>query len=151
MAEDKDIDVSIDGLGLKFTGKVTLQQAIEMLRVASLDPDAVPRVAESQESGGAGGGVFDLALSELINEIDPKTSAETIALIALWVMETEGKESISRQDVRDRYQEARLPPPANFPRDFSTAISKGYLAPIKGDRNSFYVTRTGRKLAELEE
>lgn len=151
MSDSTDVRVIIDGMGLKFEGQVTFRQAVEMLRIASVPavsfPD-VPQLAGQPPAASAKSGIKDYALSELVNELEPASSAETIAIIASWVLETEELEAVTRQNVRDRYQEARLAPPSNFPRDFKTAISKGLLAQVKGEKDRFYVTRTGRKLLE---
>jgi hypothetical protein len=150
MADSNEISVKIEGSGLSFVGKVSLRQAIEMLRIASLTSDEVttlshpPAAASNKEPKSMHG----LSLREAVDHAAPKTSAETIAVIGAWLMDEEGLEDLSRQDIRDRYQDARLAAPGNYPRDFSAAVQKGFLAPTKADKNRFYVTKTGRKLLE---
>lgn len=144
------ISVKIDGAGLSFSGTVTLRQAVEMLRIASMSDEELAKASHSSGSSplqGAGN-VGGLSLREAIDQAAPKNSAETIAVIAAWLMDEEGLADLSRQDIRDRYQDARLAAPGNYPRDFSGAVQKGFLAPTKGDKSRFYVTRTGRKLLE---
>lgn len=148
--ETSDISVTIEGSGLSFTGNVSLRQAVEMLRIASMTADELTKVPErpSEQSGPRTTNFDGLSLREAIDQAAPKTSAEVIAVIGAWLMDEEGLEELSRQDIRDRYQDARLAAPGNYPRDFSTAVQKGFLAPTKSDKNRFYVTRTGRKLLE---
>lgn len=145
-----DISVEIDGGGLSFSGKVTLRQAIEMVRIASMKEDELTKTSRDSSvsmpppAANAGG----LSLREIIDLAAPKTSPETIAVIGSWLMDEQGLSELTRQDIRDRYQDARLPAPGNYPRDFSGAVQKGFLAPTKSDKNKFYVTRRGRKLLE---
>jgi hypothetical protein len=150
MVDNADISVKIDGSGLSFAGKVSLRQAIEMLRIASMPADDLGKFLDqpAEPAAQSGSNIVGLSLREAITQADPKTSAETIAIIGAWLMDEENLEDLSRQDIRDRYQDARLSPPGNYPRDFAAAVQKGFLAPIKGNKNRFYVTRTGRKLLE---
>lgn len=145
-----DISVKIDGAGLSFSGTVTLRQAVEMLRIASMAEEDFNKAPYL--SGGAGAqsepNTHGLSLREAIDHAEPKNSAETIAVIGAWLMDEEGLTELTRQDIRDRYQDARLAAPGNYPRDFSVCVQKGFLAPTKSDKNKFYVTRTGRKLLE---
>jgi hypothetical protein len=147
---DSDVSVNIEGSGLSFTGAVSLRQAIEMLRIASMADEEVTKLSEKPKEMGVDSNVTGMSLREAITQADPKTSPETIAVIGTWLMNEEGFEDLSRQDIRDRYQDARLPPPGNYPRDFAGAIQKGFLAPTKADKSRFYVTRTGRKLLEAQ-
>lgn len=147
MAEDSNVAVTIDGGGLKFSGKVTFRQAIEMLRITSLSEEQL-QSPTAPAAHDAAPKKQKLSLRETLAAASPKTSPATIAVIAAWVMDEEDTDGVSRDDVSSRYQDARLPKPGNFSRDFSSAVAKGYLAPARGDRNKFYVTQTGRALVE---
>ena len=149
---DEQISVDMKGSGLSLSGFVTLKQAIEMLRIASLHPDEVEGATRSNKSPtDAKASPTSLSLPELINRVQPATSPETITVIATWLMDAEGLESVTRADVGARYRDARLPPPGNLPRDFAKAIRKGFLAPVRGNNDQFYVTRTGRSLLDSKE
>jgi hypothetical protein len=150
MVDENDITIRIDGRGLSFNGAVSLRQAVEMLRIASMTPDEVATASRQVErtDNPRTNQLAELSLREALDQAAPKTSPETIAVIGAWLMDIEGVEDITRQSVRDRYQDARLSAPGNYPRDFALAVQKGFLAPTKSDKNRFYVTRTGRKLLE---
>jgi len=149
MGETRDISVKIEGSGLSFNGNVSLRQAVEMLRIASMTDNDLTKLSEkSKQEDVNANKMSGLSLREAIDLAAPKNSPETIAVIGAWLMEEEGLPDLSRQDIRDRYQDARLAAPGNYPRDFSGAVQKGFLAPTKGDKSRFYVTRTGRKLLE---
>jgi hypothetical protein len=149
---EESIKVDMSGAGLTFSGSVSLQQAVEMLRIASLKPEDFVNVQQNR-----GTKIDDapsasaMSLPELLNLAKPATSPETIATIAAWIMDSENAASVTRADVSARYRDARLPLPGNFPRDFSKAVQKGLLASVRGSKDEFYVTRTGRSLLSSKE
>jgi hypothetical protein len=154
MSEQSNIKLTLEGGGLSYAGSVTLRQAAEIVRVASLKPEDLlvkssPSTPSNPPSDKAS--VSELSLPEAINAAKPGNSPETITVIATWIMDTEGADSVSRADVASRYRDARLPPPGNMPRDFSQAVRKGLLAPVRGNSNQFYVTQTGRALLANKE
>lgn len=149
MNEERKVEIKIEGAGLKFEGQVSFVHAIEMLRVATISEKMIAEKPSEKRAEPSGGKIADFALSELIHLTDPATSAETIAIIATWICDTENLDTLTRMEIRERYKEARLPEPGNYARDFNTSISKGFLAQARGEKDRFYVTRTGRKLAEI--
>jgi hypothetical protein len=154
MAADASIKLTLEGSGLSYSGSVTLAQAAEIVRVASLSPEQLSSglaPLPSMTVASQASGIEKLSLPEALNRSKPTTSAETIAVIATWIMDSEGVESVSRADVASRYRDARLPPPGNLPRDFSQAVRKGFLASVRGNSDQFYVTQTGRALLTPKE
>lgn len=149
---DDRITIEMSGAGLSFSGSVTLKQAVEMLRIASLRPDEVvaPTTVPTNTTESTAAAVA-LSLPEVLNSAQPSTSPETMTVIAAWLMDTEGTDFVTRAEIAARYQEARLPPPGNLPRDFAKAVQKGFLAPVRGSKDQFYVTRTGRQLLGSKE
>ena len=153
MTEESQVNLTLDGGGLSYRGVVSLLQAAEIVRIASLKPSellqkSVPLAASTLQPKSE---TLGLSLPETLNVAKPATSPETIAVISTWIMDTEGAESVSRADVASRYRDARLPPPGNLPRDFSQAVRKGLLASVRGSSDQFYVTKTGRALLENRE
>ncbi|RIA37739.1 hypothetical protein DFR49_3627 [Hephaestia caeni] len=144
------VKLSLAGDGLSFEKYISMKQAVAIMRVAAMSADEVASVDDvsagakiEQPRMGA-----QISLSEALSTAEPKTSPETIAVIADWVMSEDEVESISREDVSDRYQDARLSMPGNFHRDFAKAVQKGFLAPMRGNKNRFYVTKTGQALSK---
>lgn len=154
---DSQVSVTIEGMGLKYEGNVSLRHALEMLRVSTLPAELLDkpgRPAEApadRKASSTIGSLGELSLAEVLDEAKPTTSPETIAVIACWVMDTGGQDSVTRQDVSSRYQDARLPLPGNFARDFASAVAKGFIAPSRSDKNLFYVTRKGRGLLRKDD
>lgn len=153
MSDDQIVELTLKGSGLSYTSSVSLRQAAEIIRIASLSATdllssaqtvspATPPQAQSPQKARE----MALSLPETLNLAKPSTSPETIAVISGWVMESDGAEFVTRSDIAGRYRDARLPPPANLPRDFSQAVRKGFLAPVRGSSDQFYVTQTGRAL-----
>ena len=128
---DEQISVDMKGSGLSFSGFVTLKQAIEMLRIASLHPDEVEGATRSNKSP------TDAKASPTSLSLPDDSPVDSVV--------------VARADVGARYRDARLPPPGNLPRDFAKAIRKGFLAPVRGNNDQFYVTRTGRTLLDSKE
>lgn len=154
MPEESNIKLTLQGGGLSYSGSVTLLQAAEIVRVASLAHEELLMKnanTSAQNYPAHKPSLGALALPEVLNLAKPTTSPETIAVIATWIMDTEQVESVSRADVSARYRDARLPLPGNFPRDFSQAVRKGFLAPVRGNNDQFYVTKTGRALLDSKE
>lgn len=154
MSEEANVKLSLEGGGLSYANSITILQAAEIVRIASLKPGELLERSASAPSPSTRqqkNSVAEISLPEALKLGNPSTSAETIAVIATWIMDTESAEAVTRADVAARYRDARLSPPANLPRDFSQAIRKGFLAPVRGSNDLFYVTQTGRALLNGKE
>ena len=68
---------------------------------------------------------------EYLREKRPQTSSDTILVLAAYLELNEHRRPFSRDDLRRLMRSARLPEPANFPRDVGVAISKGYIQPLE--------------------
>lgn len=80
---------------------------------------------------------------EYVREKQPQTSSDTILVLAGYIEFFEHRRPFSRDDLRRVMRAARLPEPANFPRDVGVAVSKGYIQPF-GD--GFQLTNSGLEL-----
>lgn len=80
---------------------------------------------------------------EYIREKQPQTSSDTILVLAGFLELHENRRPFSRDDLRRLMRAARLPEPANFPRDVGVAVTKGYIQPL-GD--GFQLTNSGLQL-----
>jgi hypothetical protein len=86
-----------------------------------------------------------LALIELLKEKNPGTIPETIATFAYYRERHEGKSTFSREDIRQYFSKAKLPPPGNYDRDFVNAVKRGW---IHEDGSESYVTSRGVEAVE---
>lgn len=86
-----------------------------------------------------------LSIVELLQEKEPSTSAERIALFAYYREKYEGVSRFSRSDLQPYFGKAHLKPPANYDRDFVAAVKKGWL---HEDDNESYITTKGIEAVE---
>ncbi|MGB7101895.1 MAG: hypothetical protein WBD95_24405, partial [Xanthobacteraceae bacterium] len=59
-----------------------------------------------------------------------------------------GATDFSKDDVLTQFRIAREAMPGNFRRDFSWAISTGWIAEDPHDPNRFYITQSGKRAVE---
>jgi hypothetical protein len=81
--------------------------------------------------------------AEYIREKKPQTSSDTILVLAAYLELHERRRPFSRDDLRRLMRSARLPEPANFPRDLGVAVSKGYIQALD---DGFQLTNTALEL-----
>jgi len=82
---------------------------------------------------------------ELIQEKNPATNAQRIALFAYHREKFEGEPRFSRADLRSYFGKAKEPPPANYDRDFAAAVREGW---IHEDGAESYLTSKGLEAVE---
>jgi hypothetical protein len=80
---------------------------------------------------------------EYLREKRPQTSSDTILVLAAYLELNERRRPFGRDDLRRLMRSARLPEPANFPRDVGVAVSKGYIQPIE---DGFQLTNSALEL-----
>lgn len=118
-------------LGLSFTGAQGASWSM------------APQIASRGESSSSS--VRPKGLTEFLNEKKPGTSSQRIVLFAYYRDRHEKVPTFSRVDLRPYFAKAKLTPPANYDRDFSTAVERGW---IHEDGSNSYVTQKGVELAE---
>ena len=84
-------------------------------------------------------------LTEFLNEKTPGTSSQRIVLFAFYRERHEAIATFSRVDLRPYFAKAKLTPPSNYDRDFSTAVERGW---IHEDGSNSYITQKGVDLVE---
>lgn len=101
-------------------------------RVGMTDADRTSRV-----------GGQECSLREFMNDHNPKRIPEKIAVITEFLEKYRETKFVNRQVLVDAFEEARESPPANLARDITWAVKIGWLAPGKGDPDSYYLTQSG--------
>lgn len=86
-----------------------------------------------------------LSPRELIQEKQPTTNAQRIALFAYHREKVEGLARFSRADLESYFAKAKEPPPGNYGRDFQAAVSLGW---IYEDGDDSYLTTKGLEAVE---
>lgn len=86
-----------------------------------------------------------LSLRELMEQKHPVTNPQNIALFAFYRERVEGLTRFGRSDLREYFSRARLKPPANFDRDFSKAVTAGWIHEAGAES---YITTKGIESVE---
>jgi hypothetical protein len=82
---------------------------------------------------------------ELIQEKNPATNAQRIAVFAYHREKFGGEPRFSRADLKRYFSKAKEPPPANYDRDFAAAVKQGW---IHEDGAESYLTSKGLEVVE---
>lgn len=86
-----------------------------------------------------------LSLIELMQEKNPSTNAQKIALFAYYRDKYEGNPRFGRDDLRVYFGTAKESPPSNYDRDFVNAVRSGW---VHEDGDDSYVTSKGIEVVE---
>lgn len=86
-----------------------------------------------------------VSLIEIMEEKSPATNPQRIVVFAFFRERVQGQPRFSRHDLERYFGDARLPPPANFDRDFNAAVTQGW---IHEDADQSYLTTKGLEAVE---
>ena len=115
---------------------------------AAQQPPAAPQPGASAVStlpGAPALAARPLSLVELVQQKDPTTNAQRIALFAYYREKHENLPRFARADLERYFALARLSPSANFDRDFVETVKKGW---IHEDGADSYLTSKGVEAVE---
>ena len=82
---------------------------------------------------------------ELIQQKNPATNAQRLAIFAYYRENVEGHARFARDDLKQYFSKARVSPPQNFDRDFKSAVQAGW---IYEDGVESYLTTKGIEAVE---
>lgn len=108
-------------------------------------PEAPQSAASRTETVPRTTPVRPVSLIELMQEKQPRTNVEKIALFAYYREKHEGKPRFARADLESYFAKARELPPANFDRDFANTVKNAW---IHEDENQSYITSKGIEAVE---
>lgn len=138
---DETVRVRITGRGIDMERDVSvavLPQLVSFLLGAPAVA-APGRVLEGLVPA-AGGTERVTSIAEYLREKQPRTSADTLLALSGYLELIDHKRPFTREDMRRLMRAARLTEPANFPRDFAVAVTKGYIQAVTG---GFQLTNSG--------
>lgn len=75
---------------------------------------------------------------------------EKMLALGAYIEDELGQVSFTRNDVREAFERAREPLPGNFARDFGVALSNRWIAEVRGSKDDFHVTGTGKKIVNAK-
>jgi hypothetical protein len=123
-----------------------LTSALSLLGMAKVDPSPNPsHPPDASRPPAQSPSARPMSPVELIQQKNPATNAQRIALFAYHRDKNEGQSRFGRADLLPYFAKARLPAPANYDRDFSSAVQLGY---IYEDGTESYLTSRGVEAVE---
>jgi hypothetical protein len=84
-----------------------------------------------------------LSVREMIDEAKPNTHAQRITVFGHFVAQGHPDGFFTNDEVKEQYQLAREKLTLHFSREVDKAISTGWIEPVRGEKNTFFVTRKG--------
>lgn len=90
----------------------------------------------------------ELSLREFLDSLEPKRGPDKITAIGVYLKDHHGQETFSGAELERAFQSASEPVPANMPRDIKWTVKTGWIAPALAAKGRYYVTKTGRSVAE---
>lgn len=90
----------------------------------------------------------ELSLREFLDQLEPKRGPDKITAIGVYLNDHRDQDTFSGPELEQAFQSASEPVPANMPRDIKWTVKTGWIAPSLGTKGRYYVTKTGRSVAE---
>jgi len=155
-------EVTVMGPGISITRPVdeaTMSNVIALLFGGGLAASAAPSgrggagTGGSGGTGGAGGAARtpqslqwdeDLTLGEFITEVGARSFPQKICTAGYYLINFQGADSFTRDEVRTALADAHEDMPANYSRDWTAAASGHLIAAKQGEAGQFIIPRTGR-------
>jgi hypothetical protein len=140
---------TLKGKGLDFANEVGLPIARQLLNVALGGQPPAWSHRPAVDQGGSAATESDQlplqhSLREFLDHVEARRNPEKIVAIGEYLTIHENRSDFSKDEVLSQFRVAREPVPGNFPRDFTWALSIGWIAEDAHNRGRFYVTKTGK-------
>jgi hypothetical protein len=116
----------------------TLSAALQLPVSTSPRPALAPQASRP-------GGERPLSPVELLQQKEPATNPQRIALFAYYRERVEGLARFAKDDLKPYFAKARQPAPQNFDRDYRRAVAAGW---IYDDGADSYLTSKGLEAVE---
>jgi len=142
---------SLHGPGVAIDKEVDQSVALALMQVA-LGASRQNAIISSSSGASASsvGARPQLSLREFVDGVRAKSNPEKMTAFGIYVREHLGRESFSRDEIKGLFRSAGEALPANFPRDFKSAIQSGWIAPDQGAVDLYYVTRRGDEMIKQQ-
>ena len=146
------VRVTVAGQGIDLIRDVSIELLPQLIGLLvgsspaganSTDTIHTDRSAIHRPAGDVSPSERPVGVAEYVREKRPQTSSDTILVLAGYLELHERRRPFGRDDLRRLMRIARLPEPANFPRDVGVAVSKGYIQPLE---DGFQLTNTALEL-----
>lgn len=154
--EGETVRVTVSGAGLELARDVPvglLPRLIALLVVPGEDVSFATNTIHTSARGiqasesGVSAAERPVGVAEYIRDKKPQTSTDTILVLGAYLELHESRRPFTRDDLRRLMRVARLPEPANFPRDIGVAVAKGYIQPLE---DGFQLTNSGLEMVSQD-
>jgi hypothetical protein len=137
---EKPFKITVEGPGISIAREVA-ESVLPRLMALLVIPDSAG-VAEPH-IGRQGGSVSATSIGEFLSELNIRSNPERIAGVALFLRETMGRDTVSKDDLPTWFQRAGQPAPKNIHRDIKDAVAQRLIAEDHAHAGEFLVTDTG--------
>jgi hypothetical protein len=139
--------LTLKGEGISVSRDVdqSIARAIMELVLGGVEPPRPgTKTNERASSSPTNAQLTRLSLREFLDQAEPKRNPDKIVAIGEYIIQHDKQPEFTRDDVKTRFRNAGEPVPANFPRDFTWAISNGWIAEDAHNAGQHYVTQKGK-------
>lgn len=144
------LNLKISGDGMTVDQDISLTQAGKIIAFLGSESGAADMPAKVGQLVQTGITSFDprssaarLSVREVIDEAKPNTHAQRITVFGHFVSQSNPNGFFTSDEVKEQYQLAREKLTQHFSREVDKAISTGWIEPVRGEKNTFFVTRKG--------
>lgn len=147
-----EYDLKLTGAGISIARKISQDVALQIIAaiMGGVPPSHVAQTHAPQqvvpEAKPATGRT--VAIREFLNQSGAKRNPDKITAIAIYLRSHLNRETFSRDDIKGWFRKAGEPVPANYSRDFSAALSTGWIAEDHTTSGEYYVTNSGLQAME---
>lgn len=142
-----DYQLTLKGNGITIDRSISEDMAAGVIAVLmGSRPVAIRGVGQSGATASAARPpAGSLTAGEFVMESGAKRNPDKIAAFGVFLIDQVGNESFTREEMRQTFQRAGEPIPANFPRDFGWAIRNKWISAVIGSPNEYVITNAARE------
>lgn len=148
-----EVSVSGDGISIKKSVPSEIARGVMSLLMGGAAPQSPGVIGQANSTTGAAaptgasasGAGARMSLREFLDDTQATRNPDKITTIAEYLLQHEGTELFTKDDIKGRFRSAGEAPPGNFPRDFSWTVKNGWIAEEIKTPGSYYVTKKGRE------
>ncbi|MEQ8387374.1 MAG: hypothetical protein RLP16_05430 [Alphaproteobacteria bacterium] len=139
---EEEYELKLTGNGVSLEKKIGQRAAMQIIAAAmgQAVPDLVEKPLDAEASVQPD---MTLSIREFLDQVSASKKRDQIVAIGHYLCNTLAQRDFSRDEVKQRFSDAKEPMPANFPRDFGAAAKAGMIAEAHQKSGRYYVTKTG--------
>lgn len=152
-----EVNLKITGSGMTVDRSITLTQAGKIIAFLGSETEYSDDIVGNLPVASLSAGVETTqqaivvrrSVREALDEARPKTHSQRIAVFGKFLSDATSDGLFTLDQIKEQYQDAREKSPlAHFSREVDNAVSSGWIAPVQGQKNTYYVTQKGEQAIE---